>query len=407
MKVNGFYRLALKERRDLLAQLVDGLPYPTLDQEIGEAMIENFVAYYQMPMGIATNLSVDGKIYQVPMVTEEPSVVAAASNGAKLLGNISTEQDDRLIVGQMVLTDIDSMAMAKDLLDQAIPSILKEIQILTASMVKRGGGVRRVWTQIHEEFLTLYLAVDSQEAMGANMMNQLLEDLAPQVETVTGGQALLKILSNHQPDTCVRAHVSLPIQELHNDPPVAKLMADRIAAASRYAQLDPYRAVTHNKGIMNGIDAVVVATGNDWRAINAGVHAFASQTGTYQPLATWRVEKGHLLGNIELPLALATVGGTLKVQAQAQWAHALLGNPTVKELGAIIAALGLAQNFAALRALVTDGIQKGHMGLHAKQLAVQVGASDAERDQLIAALKQAPKMSEAIARDLLEKIRQS
>ncbi|HFI0463684.1 TPA: hydroxymethylglutaryl-CoA reductase, degradative [Streptococcus suis] len=405
-RIEGFYRLDLDQRRALMEERMGQVTYPDLGPQIGDAMVENFLNYYQLPLGIATNLMVNGQTYQVPMVTEEPSVIAAASNGAKLLGNIRVEVDQRILIGQIVLDQVADLEGAKDKLQAAIPQLMDHAKVLTQSMVDRGGGPQGMWVEIKKNFLTLYVALDSQEAMGANAINQLLEDLTPYVSEITGGFALLRILSNYQDQALARAEASIPISRLSQDPDLAMQIAANIAAAAHYASLDPYRAVTHNKGIMNGIDAVLLATGNDWRAVNAGVHAFASRSGSYQPLSTWQVQGDDLVGQLTLPLAVATVGGTMKVHQQAQWSHRLLGNPNSQVLAGIIAALGLAQNFAALKALVTDGIQKGHMGLHARQLALQVGASPDEMPALVNALKTVPKMSQQVAEQILRDLRQ-
>ena len=243
--------------------------------------------------------------------------------------------------------------------------------------------------------------------MGANVMNTVLESLAPEVEASLGGQALLRILSNHGDKLLVKAQVSLPVSQLHANPTQALNLAKRLSQASRVAQLDPRRAVTHNKGIMNGVDAVLLATGNDWRAVEAGVHAHAARDGQYRGLSQWSLsaDQARLEGELTLPLSIATVGGTLAVHPTAQLALAILGKPNARELAQIIAAVGLAQNFAALRALVTDGIQKGHMALQARSLALQVGASLEEVPALVKALRQAPAMNRTLAEQVLAQLR--
>lgn len=407
-ELNQFYRLSLEARRKEVEVGLDGKQYPHLSAQVGDAMVENFIDYYQLPLGLATNLRVDGLIYQVPMATEEPSVIAAASNGAKIAGNIKTWQDEREIVGQIVLENVTDTQEALQILEGAAHQLLDEAQKYADKMVKRGGGPKRIWFKAWESYITLYIGMDPCQAMGANAMNHLLESLSPSVLALVGdGQALLRILSNYQPDRLTYAQVAIPFNRLSRDEALGEEIANKICKASDYAHLDPYRAVTHNKGILNGIDAVTIATGNDWRANNAAIHAFAACQGQYLPLTRWWIEDQKLFGQIALPLAIATVGGTIKVHPQASWSHTLLGQPSAEVLSRIVAGLGLVQNLAALRALVTDGIQKGHMALHARQLALQVGANKEEQGRLIQALIKSPKMSESVAQALLEEIRKS
>ncbi|MBD3949473.1 hydroxymethylglutaryl-CoA reductase, degradative [Tuanshanicoccus lijuaniae] len=410
MELSGFYRLSREERNREIAMNLPHLPelkVCALTDATGDAMIENYVGQYALPLGIATNFTIDGEAYVIPMAIEEPSVIAAASNGAKRVGNIHTTAQPRELIGQMVFEysgDPDGLIAN---LNNQCDVLLKQAKILSPSMVARGGGPTRVWFEQKGEFIVGYLGFNPCDAMGANAINHVLEGLSPMIEAQHDMLALMRILSNYQPDSLVTAKCRVPIKSLDSQLEKAQVMATRIAAASRYAQLDPYRATTNNKGIMNGIDAVLMATGNDWRAVEAGVHAFASQDGSYQPLTTWTIEEHALVGKIKLPLAVATVGGTLSVHPTAQWSLELLGNPDAETLSRIIAAVGLAQNFAALRAIVSEGIQKGHMGLHARQLAIQVGATDQEREALIAQLKAAPSMSQRVAAELLEQIRSS
>ncbi|MFK8243292.1 MULTISPECIES: hydroxymethylglutaryl-CoA reductase, degradative [unclassified Facklamia] len=408
MKLSGLYRLSPKERVKAIEQALPHLPQLSdcmLEETIGDAMIENYIGQYALPLGIATNFIIDGQTYAIPMAIEEPSVIAAASNGAKRIGNIETSAQPRELIGQMVFECESDSAMIVLQLEEIVPELLEQAKALSPSMVARGGGPTRIWFDCKEEFIVCYLGFNPCDAMGANVINHILEGLSPMIESHSDAIALMRILSNYQPDSVVTAICRVPIHTLHDDLEKAQLLAKRIASASRYAQLDPYRATTHNKGIVNGIDAVLLATGNDWRAVESGVHAYASRTGHYQPLTIWTVEDDYLVGKIQLPLAVATVGGTLSVHPTAQWALELLGRPTAERLSRIIAAVGLAQNFAALRAIVSEGIQKGHMGLHARQLAIQAGATEHEQRELVAKLKAAPAMSHSIAKELLEQMR--
>ena len=414
----GFYQKEISQRRAILATYLEeegqGQALETalaLPESVANQLIENYVGNYSLPFGLAPTFKINGRDYVVPMAIEEPSVVAAASNGGKRLGNIQSQVLSRQLIGQIVLTDIEDLTAA---LEQVIVQKDHWLDLARAacpSMVARGGGPCDLWADSYGDdqgdFLCVYLSLDPCEAMGANVMNTVLETLAPEVEASLGGQALLRILSNHGDKLLVKAQVSLPVSQLHANPVQALNLAKRLSQASRVAQLDPRRAVTHNKGIMNGVDAVLLATGNDWRAVEAGVHAHAARDGQYRGLSQWTLsaDQARLEGELTLPLSLATVGGTLAVHPTAQLALAILGKPNARELSQIIAAVGLAQNFAALRALVTDGIQKGHMALQARSLALQVGASLEEVPALVKALRQAPAMNRTLAEQVLAQLR--
>lgn len=409
VQLKGLYRLTPKERRTVLAQAlpdIDTVMDNHLTEEIADAMIENYIRLYELPLGLATNFMIDGETLAIPMAIEEPSVIAAASNGGKRLGNIETQVQPRELVGQIVLNHVTDLQHAKRLIDQHHEAILRMAREHSSSMVARGGGPTRLWTEIKENYLTCYLGFNPCDAMGANAINHVLEAISDYMEDLVQGKALMRILSNYQPESITKAISRIKIVTLAKDVNQAQDLAQRIVSASQYATLDVYRATTHNKGIMNGIDAVLMATGNDWRAVEAGVHAYASHTGRYQPLTQWKIENDELVGEICLPLAVATVGGTISVHPVAQWALDVLGRPSAECLSRIIAAVGLAQNFAALRAIVSEGIQKGHMGLHARQLAVQVGATEEETSVLIQKLKAAPSMSVTVAKALLDDIHQ-
>lgn len=411
-EIKGFYRLSPEVRRQLLAdQFPDVFGKEAdslLTEEIADAMIENYIHNYALPMGIAPNFQINGQIYHIPMVIEEPSVIAAASNGAKRVGNIITQSQPRELVGQIIVKEVADFTKATAKIDQAKDHLLDLAKSYSINMVKRGGGPTRIWSQTFENYFTVYLGFNPCDAMGANAINHVLEALSEEVERLVNGVALMRILSNYQPESIVTATVKIPIDTLAATAEDSQILAENLVAASEYAHLDVYRATTHNKGIMNGIDAVLMATGNDWRAVSAGVHAYASHTGHYRALTEWTLENKDLIGKIELPLAVATVGGTISVHPQAKQSLALLGNPKAQQLSEIIAAVGLAQNFAALRALVSEGIQKGHMSLHARQLAIQAGATEAEAPLLIELLKaQKEAISISVVTELLEKMREN
>ncbi|MDO4432266.1 MAG: hydroxymethylglutaryl-CoA reductase, degradative [Aerococcaceae bacterium] len=403
---NQFYRKTPEERLEVVRNYLQVSDTPFLPKEIANQMIENYVYGYQLPLGIVPNVSVNGKLYQVPMATEEPSVIAAASNGAKRLGNMTAHTTQRELVGQIMLLandDADKMVQAIQAEQEQLLTLARQT---VPSMVKRGGGPTRLWVETKKSatqtFITVYLGLNPCDAMGANVMNTVLEALAPTLENLTHSEVLMSILSNYHDEAVTIATASVPLLDEESFS-----IAKKIALASQYATLDPYRATTHNKGIMNGIDAVVVATGNDWRAIEAGVHAYASRTSTYQPLTKWWVDdtKSTLEGEIVLPLAVATVGGTLSVHPTAKQSLTLLGCQSASELAQVIASIGLAQNYAALRALVTDGIQKGHMRMQARSLALQVGATIEEIPHLVRLLREQPHMNRDIAQTLLTNLR--
>ena len=393
MKVNwtGFSKKTPAERLQMLKekgllqdehwQLLDS--QQTLPLETANQMSENVLATLALPYSLVPDFLVDGKSYQVPFVTEEPSVVAAASFAAKIIkrsGGFETEVHKRQMIGQIALYQVDNP-------DQAIKNVLKKKKELLEqanqaypSIVARGGGARDLWLEPKEDFLIFYLSVDTQEAMGANMLNTMLEALTLSLEELTGGKSLMAILSNYATDSLVTARCVIDYRFLSRDKAEAELLADKMQLASKLSQVDPYRAATHNKGIFNGIDALVLATGNDWRAIEAGAHAYASREGSYRGLPTWSADpdKRQLHGQMTLPMPIATKGGSIGLNPTVTASFDLLGQPQAKDLASLIVSVGLAQNFAALKALVSTGIQAGHMKLQAKSLALQAGAQGEE-----------------------------
>lgn len=427
----GFYKKTASERLAILAELgwsnelitndeamtevahqtSGGTSSIELSASIANQMIENYVFNYSLPLGIAVNFNINGDRYAVPMVVEEPSVIAAASNGAKRLGNIQAWMEKREIIGQIVLDQILNPEETCRLIEAEFDYLMEVAKSVSSNMVKRGGGPTKLWTKSFADgetfFVTVYVSFDPCDAMGANALNTVLEALSPKIESITAHHGLMSILSNYATEAVARAKAMVPIISLSTDPIKAEEIAQSICSANRYANVDPYRAATHNKGIMNGVDAVVLATGNDWRAVEAGAHSYATREGRYKSLTNWSINyvTNELVGTIELPLQVATVGGTISNHPTAKWSLELLRNPSANQLAEIIASVGLAQNYSALHALVTDGIQKGHMALQARSLAMQVGASIEEVPQMVEALKREEIMNSTVASDVLDKIR--
>ena len=417
-----FYQKSLEERKETLLnhpslsneakeRLKNGLSLP---ESVASQMVENQIEIYGLPYGIVPEIIVNGKSYIVPMVTEEPSVIAAASYASKLInlaGGTTTIQEKREMIGEIAIVKSPlTLEVVKDKLDEQKEALFTIANNAHPSIVKRSGGIRDIWVEEKssdkERFYIFYVSVDTQEAMGANMLNTILESLVSPLEAMTKGESIMAILSNLATNSVVTAKCVLSPRILDTKTTKGEEVVDRIVLASEFSKADPYRATTHNKGIMNGIDSVVIATGNDWRAIESGAHAFASLSGKYQPLTNWtKDETGNLVGTITLPLPVGTVGGSISIHPGAQFAHELFGHPSAVELAGIIASIGLAQNLAAVRALVTDGIQKGHMRLQAKSLGLAVGASQEELPHLMNLLAKAPHLNQETAKALLEELR--
>lgn len=397
-RLSGFYNLPLDERRsqlqaggylteeDLAALTADG----SLPREVAENMIENVIGRYSLPVGLATNFVVNGREVLVPMVVEEPSIVAGASFMAKLAregGGFTAEVDPPVMIGQIQLLDLEDLEAARTLIRDHRSELLAALTGVDPVLEQLGGGPRGLETRTLEtavgRMLVVHLAFDVRDAMGANAVNTACERLAPELEALTGGRAGLRILSNLADRRLARASCTIPAEALTFEEYPGDQVRDRVIEAWAFADADPYRAATHNKGIMNGIDAVVLATANDWRAVEAGAHAYAARDGRYRSLSTWtRSETGALQGALELPLAVGTVGGATRVHPGARAALKLMEAATAAELAEVMAAVGLAQNLAALRALATEGIQRGHMALHARQVAIAAGARGAQIQQV-------------------------
>ncbi|MBL8089378.1 MAG: hydroxymethylglutaryl-CoA reductase, degradative [Anaerolineales bacterium] len=399
-RISGFYNLNLDERRAKIAESSSLLDLSMLDSALTTGlslenalhMVENVIGLYALPLGIGLNFQINGRDVLVPMVIEEPSVVAGASFMAKLAragGGFIAESTEPLMIGQLQVLDIDNLYEAKEKVLANKNDLIKYIDAFPSSIKKLGGGARDIEVKIIEDspigkFLVVHLIYDVRDAMGANAINTACEQLAPRVEALTGGKVHLKILSNLTDRRVTKSKCLIPAKELaftaqsgsETREFTGEEVRDGIIAAYAFAAVDPYRATTHNKGIMNGVDAVVIATGNDWRAIEAGAHAYAARSGKYTSLSTWsKDDEGNLVGALEMPMAVGIVGGATKVHPAAQMAIQLMEVKSANELAEIIVSVGLAQNMAALRALATEGIQRGHMSLHARQIAISAGAS--------------------------------
>ena len=396
---NGFSKKSYHERLELLkAQaLLSPERQESLEQDeqmsvtVADQLSENVVGTFSLPYSMVPEVLVNGQEYTVPYVTEEPSVVAAASYASKIIkraGGFTAQVHERQMIGQVALYQVAEPEQAQEKIVSKKAELLELANQAYPSIVKRGGGARDLHVeQIKGEtdFLVVYLHADTQEAMGANMLNTMLEALKPVLEELSQGQSLMGILSNYATDSLVTANCRIAFRYLSPQRDQGREIAEKIALASQFAQIDPYRAATHNKGIFNGIDAILIATGNDWRAIEAGAHAFASRDGRYQGLSQWTLdmEREELVGEMTLPMPVATKGGSIGLNPRVALSHELLGNPSAKELAQIIVSIGLAQNFAALKALVSTGIQQGHMKLQAKSLALLAGASESEVAPLV------------------------
>lgn len=405
-RLPGFYKLSIPERQKIIAEKRDlsddeisALTDGGMTVELADRMVENLVGIYGMPMGIAANFLINNRDYLIPMVIEEPSVVAACSHAAKLVrdsGGFFASADDPILVGQIqvlmdgarngespdLLVTIDQLSQARDRILAAGPELIELANSANPNLVKRGGGAREI--QVRDFFdprtgpmLVVHLAFDTRDAMGANLVNTACEMIAGRVAELTGGRVNLRILTNLSDRRIARANCRITQEALGGDDVVKN-----IVQAQALAEIDRYRAATHNKGVMNGIDALALATGNDWRAIEAGAHAYAARDGFYRSLTKWEIaSNGDLVGALELPLAVGIVGGMTKAHPTAQVALKILGIKSSVELAAVMSAVGLAQNLAALKALATEGIQRGHMELHSRRLARENEASAEGTDE--------------------------
>ncbi|MBK7824417.1 hydroxymethylglutaryl-CoA reductase, degradative [Nannocystis sp.] len=421
-RLGGFFKLKVPERRAQLAAST-GLPLAdfsaldpgSLSLESADNLIENVIGTLQIPLAVATNFRINGVDLLVPMAIEEASVVAAASNAARMVragGGFVARADPPWMIAQVQLcapqpARLDATTAAATIL-AARTELLALADATHPRLVARGGGARELEVRVlAPDMLVVHAIVDCQDAMGANLLNTIAESLAPRLHELSGWHPGLRILSNLADRRCAHVSCRVPPAALAAPGWPGDEVAAGIASASRFAELDPYRAATHNKGVMNGVDAVVLATGNDWRAIEAGAHAHAARSGAYRPLATWSVAAdGHLEGSISLPAAVGTVGGATKVQPSARLALQILGPHARTMLGQVMAAVGLASNLAALRALATEGIQRGHMGLHARSVAIGAGALGPEIEILVTRLIESGEVKHEHAVTLLRHLRQ-
>ncbi|MBR3055370.1 MAG: hydroxymethylglutaryl-CoA reductase, degradative [Streptococcus sp.] len=383
-----------------------------LSLSLANQMAENVIGRIALPFSLVPDVLVNGKVYQVPYVTEEPSVVAAASFAAKIIkrsGGFLTTVHNRKMIGQVALYDVQDSQHTKESILNQKQQLLEIANAAHPSIVKRGGGACDLTLEIKEDFLIVYLMVDTKEAMGANMVNTMMEALSSPLEDISKGKSLMSILSNYATESLVTATCRVDLRFLSRQKEEAIKLAQKMTMASQLAQIDPYRASTHNKGIFNGIDAIVLATGNDWRAIEAGAHTYAVKDGQYRGLSRWsyKVDDNCLEGTLTLPMPVATKGGSIGINPSVQLAHNLLGRPNAKELASIILSIGLAQNFAALKALVSTGIQAGHMKLQAKSLALLAGAKEEQISEVVKQLLGSKHMNLETAQKIVNKLTKS
>jgi len=396
-EISGFHKLSVDEKLSAIKEFA-GLDEEDVNNlkktgrlglDVATKMIENVVGTFEFPYGIATNFKVDGKDYLVPMVLEEPSVVAAASYAAKLArpaGGFTTETDDPVMIGQIQIVNIPDMEKAKQGIAERKDELIDVARKQDSMLERFGGGPREIEIREIEtdagKMIILHLMVDVRDAMGANAVNTMAEKISPMLEEITGGKVRLRIISNLATKRLARAKTVWKKDVIGED------TVEGIMQAYNFAVKDPYRCATHNKGVMNGIDAVTIATGNDFRAVEAGMHSYAAMNG-YKPITKYEKDsEGNLVGSIELPIAVGTIGGCTRTNPIAKISLKILGVKTAQELAGVMASVGLAQNFAALRALATEGIQVGHMKLHATNLAIVGGAS--------------PEMAERVAEKMIE-----
>lgn len=420
-RIAKFYKLSLQQRLDRLED--DGYLSPGrrkqleshTEHRIADSMIENAIGTLEIPLGLGLNFTINGSDYIVPMATEEPSVIAAVSHGAKTVrqaGGFDASVENSQMIGQIQLVACPDFQEAKSNIRENSDRLLERANAAQPSMRKRGGGaqqleVRHIDEGEYREMLVIHLMIDPCDAMGANTVNSMAEALAPELERLTDGSAVLRILSNLADRSIVEARCEISLQTLDWKNHEGEDIARGIELASEFAEADPYRAATHNKGIMNGVDAVCLATGNDWRAMEAGAHSFSGLGSGYEPLATWSIEDDHLSGKLRLPTQLGTVGGTIRQRPTVEMVYELMDIDSADELSRVIGAVGLAQNLSALRALATDGIQEGHMRLHARSVAAMAGANREERQALVEQLLNQESITVESASELLQQFRKS
>ncbi|EAG6978098.1 hydroxymethylglutaryl-CoA reductase, degradative [Listeria monocytogenes] len=417
-----FYKKTVAERHAILAEYADLneeeqaflASTGALSFDKANHMIENTIGIYSLPLGLGMNMLLNGKSYVVPMAMEEPSVVAAQSSGAKLIaqnGGITGSATKRKMIGQIELISVPNIQSAKDSVIANQAELIAIANQAHPSLQKRGGGavdlqVRTAQTANDETLFIVHLLVDTQEAMGANMVNTMVETLAPELEKLTSGKANMRILSNLVDEATATALCRIKPESLATKTQSGEWVRDRIIAAYEFADADIYRAATHNKGIMNGIDAVIMAFGNDWRAVEAASHAYAARTGSYKPMTKWSKDaEGYLVGELTLPMPVAFVGGSIGIHPIATLSKKIARVESAKELAMLVCAVGLTQNLAALKALVTEGIQRGHMSLQAKSLAMTAGAEADEIEIVATFLQENKQLNVVAAKEFIAKLR--
>lgn len=425
-EVPGFYRRTTAERREFVRDWAGLTPEelgtlefpPGVDPGILERMIENVIGVLPLPLGVATNFRINGRDLLVPMAIEEPSVVAAASNAAKVAraaGGFSAQSTAPVMIGQVQVLDVKDPSAARLRILEKKETLLAAANAVDPVLVKFGGGAKDVEVRTLDsprgKMVIVQLLVDARDAGGMNAVNTMCESLAPDLATLAGGRPLLRIISNLAVHRLARAHATFPADALATPTATGPEVVDGILDAHAFAAADPFRCATHNKGVMNGVSAVVIATGNDFRAIESGAHTFAAWlaaggSGIVRPLTTYEKDKdGNLVGSIELPAPVGLVGGATAVHPTAKTSVKILGVKTARELGEVLACVGLAQNFAALRALATEGIQRGHMELHARNMATSAGARPEEVDRVVERLISGKKIRFDRAKEVLEELR--
>lgn len=420
-RIPGFYKMSVEERKRHIIELC-GLDEATasrlldpvsLPEETADKMIENVIGTFSLPLAVGLNFKVNEKDYIIPMAVEEPSIVASASYIAKIVretGGFKTEATERIMIGQIQVVGCPDFEEAEMAINREKEMLIQAANDAYPSLVARGGGAVDLDVRMLNEgesdysrMLIVHVYVNTCDAMGANIINTMAESLAPVVEHLTKGKVYLRILSNYADRCLAKATCTIPAELLASDGFTGEEVRDGIVHAYEFAASDPYRAVTHNKGIMNGIDPVIIATGNDWRAVEAGAHAYAARDGQYRSMSKWYTdEDGHLTGELEIPMSLGIVGGASRVHPMAQVAYQLLKVDSASELAQVIVAVGLAQNLGALKALATDGIQKGHMALHSRSVAVAAGATGDMVDVISEKLVEAQDIRVGYAKKLME-----
>src|SRR5690625_936273 len=420
-RIPGFYKMDVNQRRELLEEQLnltlekkDTLySNEALDLEKADKMIENVIGTFQLPLGLGLNFLINNKEYKIPMAVEEPSIIASASYIAKLVrdaGGFKTEATERVMIGQIQVVGCEDFHLAKETILEHKEELIELANEAYPSLQKRGGGAEDLDVRllnesesIYSQMLVIHLYVNTCDAMGANIINTMVESIAPNVEVLTKGKVYLRILSNYANRSLAKATCTIPKELLATEGFSGEEVRDGVIQAYEFAASDPYRAVTHNKGIMNGIDPVVIATGNDWRAVEAGAHAYAARDGHYGSMTTWSVDdEGNLVGELELPMSVGTVGGSIHINPISKIVHKILDVKSAKELAQVIVAVGLAQNLGALKALATEGIQRGHMELHSRSVAMAAGASGELIDIIAQKLIEANEIRVGKAKELMK-----